>query len=152
MPRLKRRRKPGALKAAELAIAAPQVIALRSARMLSAGTVPAARDRRELARMSAEKVQAFSESMTAMAAQISRNNQEWSLFALRQWWTVCTRSWLSLVRGALRPRIPVAPLSGSVATQQRLQRSVASVVEKGLSPVLKRATANARRLSRRRAK
>jgi hypothetical protein len=152
MPRAKRRRKPGALKAAELAIAAPQVIALRSARMLSAGAVPAARDRRELARMSAEKVQAFSESMAAMAAQISRNNQEWSLFALRQWWTVCTRSWLSLVGGALRPRISVAPLSGSVATQQRLQRSVASVVEKGLSPVHKRATANARRLSRRRAK
>jgi hypothetical protein len=152
MQRVKRRRKPGALKAAELAIAAPQVIALRSARMLAAGAVPAARDRREVARMSTEKVQAFTESMTAMAAQIYRINQEWSLLALRQCWTACTRSWLSLGGGALRPAISVAPLSGPVATQKRLQRSVASVIEKGLSPVHRRATANARRLRRSRTK
>jgi len=102
--------------------------------------------------MSTEKVQAFSESMTAMAAQIYRTNQEWSILALRQWWTACTRSWLSLAGGALRPGISFAPLSGPVATQKRLQRSVATIIEKGLSPVHKRATANARRLSRSRLK
>jgi hypothetical protein len=152
MQRVKRRRKPGALKAAELAIAAPQVVALRSARMLAAGAVPAARDRRELTRMSTEKVQAFSESMTAMAAQIYRTNQEWSRLALRQWWTACTRSWLSLAGSAVRPGISVAPLSAPVATQKRLQRTVASVIEKGLNPVHTRATSNARRLSRSRSK
>jgi hypothetical protein len=152
MQRVKRRRKPGALKAAELAIAAPQVIALRTGRMLAAGAVPAARDRRELARMSTEKVQAFSESITAMAAQIYRTNQEWSLLVLRQWWTACTRSWLSLAGGALRPGISFAPLSRAVVTQKRLQRSAANVIEKGVNPVHKRATANARRLSRSRPK
>jgi hypothetical protein len=96
-----RRRKSAAVKAVELSIAAPQVIAHRTARMLAAGGHPNARDRLEFQRMSTEKVFAFWESMTAMYMA----------------------AWLT-------------PFSA------------AKIMAKGLDPVHRRATANARRLRR----
>jgi len=73
MRRVKRStRKSPVVKAAELAIAAPQVVAVRTARMLAAGSRPGAADRAELSRMSTEKVQAFWESMFAMGTQLVR--------------------------------------------------------------------------------
>ena len=63
---MRRRRKSAATKAFELSIAAPQVIAHRTARMLAAGANPGARDRLEMQRMATEKVFAFWESMHAM--------------------------------------------------------------------------------------
>src|SRR5687767_7245116 len=63
MRRVKRSRKVGSVaKMAELAIAAPQVVAVRTARMLAAGVNPGAADRAEFSRMGTEKVQAFWES------------------------------------------------------------------------------------------
>lgn len=121
MPR-RRRRKSSFVRAAELSIAAPTVMALRTARMLAAGASPSARDRRELQRMGTEKVEAYWESMNAMALQ-----------AARQWWSL----WLA----------PWTP-PGSKASQRKLQRSVTKILEQGMIPVHRRATANARRLSR----
>lgn len=51
----------------EIAWAAPQVIAHRTTRMMWGGWPPTARDRREYTRMGQEKVEAFSEAMTAVA-------------------------------------------------------------------------------------
>lgn len=136
MRRVIRRRKLGStVKLAELAIAAPQVIALRTARMLAAGTHPHARDRREFMRMGTEKVQVFWESMRAISEQMYKTNQEWTFLAMRQW----SAAWMSpwSLRGL-----------GSSATQKRLQNSTLKMIEKGLTPVHKRAAANARRLSR----
>jgi hypothetical protein len=53
----------------ELGVAAPQVVAHRTARMMLAGGAPSARDRRELQRMGTEKILAFNEAWTAMALQ-----------------------------------------------------------------------------------
>jgi hypothetical protein len=54
-----------ARQAAELAVAAPQVIALRTARMAAAGASPSAQDQAEFLKMGAEKVAAFYESWAA---------------------------------------------------------------------------------------
>ncbi|MDQ6639969.1 MAG: hypothetical protein M3Z15_09945, partial [Pseudomonadota bacterium] len=62
-------------KAAELAFAVPQVVAHRLARMANAGPHLSARDRKEFARMVAEKNSAFGESWNAMARQTLQSNQ-----------------------------------------------------------------------------
>jgi hypothetical protein len=98
---------------------------MRSARMLAAGANPGLRDRRELERMGTEKVLAFWESMNAMALEMAKAQQQYALFAMRPW---CS-PWIS---------------PPSVAA------SAMKVLEKGLAPVQKRASANARRLRKRR--
>jgi len=103
---------------------APQVVALRTARMLTAGINPSARDRRELERMGTEKVLAFWESMNAMGLEMAKAQQQYALVAMRQWWS----PWVS-------------PWSAAAASATR-------VLEKGLGPVHRRASANARRLRR----
>lgn len=73
--------------------------------------------------MGTEKVFAYWESMNAMGLQMAKAQQEYALFAMRQWWS----PWVS-------------PLSMAAAATK--------VFEKGLGPVHKRAVANARRLRR----
>ena len=127
------------------------MIALRTARMFAAGAYPDSLDRREVIRMSTEKLQAFSESMNAMAVQVYKANHELTLLAMRNWWTAWTNPWSLLTyRGTPPWIVPFWPLQGfgSGATSSRLQRSMAKVIEKGLTPVHKRATGNARRLTR----
>jgi hypothetical protein len=113
MPR-RRKRTASLGKAVELSILAPQIIALRSLRL---------HDHGELNRMGTEKVLAFWESMNAMALQATKAQQEYALFAMRQWWS----PWIS----------PAA-----------MAACAASIFEKGIAPIHKRAAANARRLSR----
>lgn len=114
MRRTRRRRIGSFARAAELSLVAPPVVALRSLRM---------HDRREMQRMSTEKVLAFWESMNAMGLQMAKANQEYALFAMRQWWS----PWMSPWQAAA---------------------SASKVLEEGLRPVHRRATANARRLRR----
>jgi hypothetical protein len=110
----RRTRTPSFVKAAELSLVAPQVIALRSLRM---------HDQREMQRMGTEKVLAFWESMNAMGLQVAKANQEYALFAMRQWWSPWMTPW-------------------------QVANAASNVLEKGLGPVHKRAVANARRLRR----
>ena len=113
------------MKAAELSIAAPQVVAIRTARMLAAGVNPNARDRREFERMGTEKVLAFWESMHAMGLEMVKAQQQFALRAMFQWWS----PWVN-------PRSAAA--------------SAAKILEKGMGPVHRRASANARRLRKNR--
>lgn len=152
MRRANRRRRMGShVKAAELAIAAPQVVAIRTARMLAAGANPNSRDGAEFSRMGTEKVQASWESMFAMARQAARANQEYTRLAFLRWWGVWTKPWWLL---AYRPpsqaiaSVAQSVASGSAAVQRQRVRAISKVMEHGLSPVHKRATANARRLTR----
>jgi hypothetical protein len=96
---------------------------MRTARMMAAGANPSARDRREQQRMSTEKTLAFWESMSAMGLQIAKANQEYALFAMRQWWSPWLGPW-------------------------QVAEAASKVFEKGLAPVHRRAAANARRLRR----
>jgi hypothetical protein len=147
----KRRRAPGSLlKAAELAIAAPQVVAIRTARMLAAGPNPNARDRAEFSKMGTEKVQAFWESMFAMGRQVAKTNQEYTSQAVRQWMGVWTNPWWLAASPFKSRGIATFPRwRGSLGpTRGQRQRAMSKLIEHGLTPVHKRATANARRLSR----
>jgi hypothetical protein len=134
-------------KTAEIAIAAPQVMALRTARMLAAGAHPNRADRAELLRMSTEKLQAFSESVSAIAAHTYKTNQELALLAMREWWTTWLNPWYRVTPPRIAP-FGWPPLLIFAAASNRLQSSMLNAIEKGLTPVHKRATRNARRLTR----
>jgi len=108
--------------AAQIWATAPQVIALRSARVLADGFVPRADTQRELGRMVHEKFAAASESATAMALQAWKTNWELALMPARLW------------SGLWAGTLAAAP---------------ARIAQSGLTPVRRRVTANAKRLRRR---
>lgn len=55
---------------AEITVTAPLVIGLRTARLVTGGLSPSARDRREIRRMWAEKADAFSRSAVVAATSV----------------------------------------------------------------------------------
>lgn len=119
------------IKAAQLAVAAPQVVAHRIARMAMAGPTPSKRDREEFNRMVAEKQTAFAESWQAMATQTIRANQALaSAFLLSAW---SAGFWSK-------------PSTGRAAAQ--VQSAALGILGKGMAPVHRKAVANARRLAR----
>ena len=120
-----------AQQAAELAVAVPQVVAHRVTRMALAGPHPSPRDRKEFARMVAEKNEAFAEAWREMMLHGARARQALG--------ATLVASFLAAARGR-RP----SP-ARSVA---QLQQATLGVLGKGLAPVHRKAVANARRLAR----
>ncbi len=119
-------------KTAELALAVPQVVAHRLLRMAHAGPQLSARDRKEFTRMIAEKNSAFGESWNAMALQTLQSQRAFAA---------------SLAIAALKPPSSRAgPAAQALAAQ--LHQAALAVLGKGLSPVHRRAVANAKRLAR----
>jgi hypothetical protein len=132
MPSRRRTRKHDAwsttLKTAELAWAAPQVVAHRLGRMAAAGPLPSSRDSQEFTRMWSEKVTAFSDSLTAMTFEGFAANQ-----------AVMS----SLMRGFWNPwRAP-----SSLVTMSQMHDATWRVLGAGLRPVHRAAVDNARRLT-----
>jgi len=119
----------------ELSLAAPAVIAMRSARMIAAGNTPTAADRREMSRMVSEKIGAFSESWTAMAARQRRAQLDAWSHLMRVCWT----AWFAG---------PMAFASLVDAPRGAQRRAQTAVLASGLAPLHRVATANLRRLSR----
>ena len=87
-----RKTKSLVLKAAELAIAVPQVVAHRVTRMAIAGPALSARDRKEFELMVAEKKSAFSEAWNAMAVQTARANHALATSFLHSLWLPSLRA------------------------------------------------------------
>lgn len=108
----------------DLWTAVPVVVAIRVGRMMSAGPSLSARDHREFTRMGAEKLDAFGESWLAMALQWQN---ECLRLAMTPWW---------LSPDALHK------------AGNELGRSFAKVAHQGLAPIERRASANAKRLTR----
>lgn len=132
MPANRRRAsKSTAAKSVELALAVPQVIAHRLARMALAGASPSERDRREFSKMVAEKQTAFSQAWMAMATEAFRANQ--SIAA-------------SLFGSFMFPR-PMSRSSTSGITR-KIHKAANSIMDKGLSPIHRTAVANAKRLGK----
>jgi hypothetical protein len=127
--RMKRRSSVARL--TELSLLAPQVVAMRTARM-ALGT-----DTEGLRHMSNEKMQAYWESMSAMGMQVVRAQQEYAMLAMRQWMTAWTVPWTM-----------TGMMSNSSAQQKQLHRSMEKVVEQGMIPVGRQVRSNLRRLSR----
>jgi hypothetical protein len=119
-------------KTAELALAVPQVVAHRLLRMAHAGPNLSPRDRKEFARMIAEKNSAFGESWNAMALQTLQSHRAFATSLALAAWTP----------PAMRGR----PAAQALATQLHL--AALAVLGKGLAPVHRRAVANAKRLAR----
>jgi hypothetical protein len=126
-------------------------MAIRTARMLAAGANPGAADRTEFSQMRTEKLRAFWESMFAMQAQIVKTQQEYVRTAALECWRMwATPWWLAAYRPVTQAMasLPRAALLLPHAHRGQSQGALAAVVEAGLTPVHKRATANARRLGR----
>lgn len=121
-------------KASELSVAAPQVVAHRMARMLSAGATPSANDQAEFMRMGTEKLEAFVEAWGAMSAQAMQAQQQMAISVMQ---TMCNPwAW------AAGPMEPMQQL------HDQMQHSMLNVIEGGVNPMHKRAVANAKRLNR----
>lgn len=127
---------PLSVQATELALAVPQVIAHRMARLAISGPLPSARDRKEFDLMSAEKVEAFSESLNAMVEQACHAHGQLAASTISSIWF----PWAPAARQAAS----TAPVNYVTALSQ--------ILDKGMAPVHRRATANAKRLSRTRLK
>ncbi|HYM47022.1 MAG TPA: polyhydroxyalkanoate granule-associated phasin [Burkholderiaceae bacterium] len=121
---------------AELMFAAPQVVAHRLRRIGAAGAGTNARDQREFQRMGAEKIAAFGESWNQMALQMVKANQQVAQAWMSAWWFP-----LRMTSGAAARR----SLARAAA---QMQGSALRVMSRGLGPVHRRATANAKRLQR----
>ncbi len=114
-------------KAAELAWAAPQVVAHRVGRMSRSGPFPSQRDRDEFHRMWSEKAVAFSTSWFAMTTEAMTAQQAWP-------WSLAGRFW--------------NPWSGAPAVgASKMHDAAWRVFAAGLRPIHRTAVANARRLS-----
>lgn len=129
MPTRRRTSPDLASQAFELAFAAPQVVATRMARIAAAGGSPNRRDRVEFTRMGTEKVFAFYESWMSM------------------WASACT-SQLQLAQtmasaAMLGKSLPLPDPTWAVNAATQMATA-------GLTPVHRKARANAKRLSRRR--
>lgn len=136
-------------KITELAVAAPQVVAMRTARMLAAGANPGAADRAEFSLMGREKITAATESMFAMSAQMVKTQQEYAHAAALQWWKLWTTPWRLWERPLVRTlaSLPQAAII-AIPTPAQHRRAVGKLIEAAVTPVHKRATGNARRLGR----
>lgn len=117
---------------AQLAIAAPMVVAQRMTRMALAGASPSARDRKEMDRMSAEKIAALTETWNTTAARMAQANVNLGF---------------DLMRAALSPWNRTGGLVNAAAT--RFGNAATESVQGSLGPMRRRAVANAKRLGRR---
>lgn len=111
-----------ATKAAELGVAVPQVIAHRIARMALAGPAWSARDRKEFAGMVFEKQVSFAQSWFAMATEALRLQQQFLL--------------------------SVATAATPATHARRARQGALRLGDRALSPVHRKAVANAKRLAK----
>jgi hypothetical protein len=124
-----------AVKAAQLSVAVPQVVAHRVTRMALAGTTLSPRDRKEFDLMVREKQAAFTEAFAAMALQTVRANQAMATTMLRSLWSVP-------VRGRSSPGALGTPLG------THMHAAMLGVLAKGMAPIHRKAVANAKRLAK----
>lgn len=118
------------VRSAELAFAAPQVVAHRALRLALAGATPSTRDRNEFQRMGNEKAEAFADSLNAMSMHAFRVQQSFGWAMWRSMWQPWT--------GGRRPAVSATALNNAAI----------AMFAQGIAPYHRRAVANARRLAR----
>ncbi|MCO5121562.1 MAG: hypothetical protein M9951_18265 [Burkholderiaceae bacterium] len=118
-----------ARKAAELGLAVPWVMGHRLLRLAAAGPLPSARDQQEFQLMGTEKIVAFTEAWVGMSVAMWQAN---------------------LVLGTSMLGMMGTPWLGGSALQpgRQWQSAMIEALDKGLAPIHRTATANARRLAR----
>lgn len=136
------------MKSWETLLAAPQVIAQRTARMVAAGPLPGVGDRRELAAMGAEKAIAFSRAWIGAAREIVSLQQEMVNVASRQWWMLA-RACNPLLAARSARSAPAKSARGLVDAGNATLAALPCVAHAAVRPVHAKATSNAKRLRRR---
>jgi hypothetical protein len=145
-----------AWKTGELMMSSAEVIGRRVSGMALAGPVPGLRDRREMALMSSEKMQAAAESGYAMWWSLARMNQQFVALAVKQAFAGATgmaslaSSRTAAEAVACQTRLVGDAVAHSAAAAGRLSGSTARLAQRGLTPVRSRAARNAKRLRKRR--
>src|SRR5512140_3461514 len=139
----------------ETMLASAEVISRRTAWMTGPHARPSAHDAREMAVMGPEKIAAAMAGTNAMAAQWMTTNARLVLLAWQE--AMAASAAMSSLAGSRTmgeawSRGPTAlrALEAAAASQRRLSDATATLATRGLAPVRRRATANARRLRKRR--
>lgn len=140
------------VKMLQMSTAAAQVIAMRTTRMAAHGANPNAADRREMHRMGAEKVDAFSRAGTTLATGAMPLLAGMAMQA----WRTSFDLWAASTRLATSRTLPQ-----TMARQQQLAGTLmrgaaasghgaatARLAHRALAPVHRKATANAKRLAK----
>ena len=143
------------MKAMQMSAAAAQVIAIRTTRMATHGANPNAADKREMHRMGAEKVDAFSRAGNALATgavplMTGMAMQSWRTgFDLLNGMTrlAASRS-IPQTMASQRQLADTLMRSGAGAGQAATSNATARLAHRALAPVHRKATANARRLTK----
>jgi hypothetical protein len=138
------------MKTWETMLAAPQVVAQRTARMVAAGPFPGAADRREFTNMGAEKLIAFSQAWINAAREAVAFQQQIGSNASQQWWLLMRAcNPLVAARSARAVANPAKVVNGMVAAGNRALSTLPRIAHGAVSPVHAKATSNAKRLRRR---
>jgi len=139
----------------QMSTAAAQVIAMRTTRMAAHGPNPNAAERRELHRMGAEKVDAFTRTGMALATGAMPLMLGMAMQAWRSWfdlWAAATR--LGASRSIPQTMARQQQLAGvlmrgaAAAGHGATSAATARLAHRALAPVHRKATANAKRLAR----
>jgi len=144
-----------ALRSAEMMWASSQVISHRTNRIVQAHPNYSVSDRREMALMGQEKIQAGYESALAMSGGLVKMSLELTMHAFRQWFAgVTALASMATSRTAFQYSGHQAKLLREHATRSavaatKLSSSVAQIAHRGLNPIHSRATKNAKRLGKR---
>jgi hypothetical protein len=134
--------------------ASAQVITHRTGRMRTAGSSPSAIDKQEFSLMKQEKVDAALESAQAMAWESIFAGQRYAAFALGQFFGAMPALFSLALPGTARQvsdrriRLVRSTLQRSAVSANKLSAETGKIVQRGLTPIRKRATANAKRLKR----
>ncbi|MEO8753370.1 MAG: polyhydroxyalkanoate granule-associated phasin [Casimicrobiaceae bacterium] len=138
----------------EMWVASAQVVTHRTSRMAAAGPLPSARDCEEFALMSREKVEAAAESASAVATQMMAMYGKFGARAVRHMMSG-TAAFMALAasrtvgQSIARQAALARTFSQSLQMASEMSESGAHLARHSLHPVHSRATANAKRLSRR---
>lgn len=141
-------------KTGEMMLASAQVISRRTSMMAASGTPPSVKDQKEFTRMGQEKLDAGANAALAMATYMMRMNPNLWVRAFEQMLAVNT-AMLSFAASrtlnqlSTRQQTLGRAVSQSMDTGSRLSATAARLTKRGLDPVHSKATANARRLSKR---
>ncbi len=139
---------PAWLRMWEIGVAAPQVIAHRTGRMIAGGAFPGQRDRDELLRMTQEKAEAWFESASDVSLALWKT---WSAIAASSmqplWLASATLPWTpGQWNSQWNPQWSAQWEALYANATRQWARSAPRIAAAGLAPVHRRATANARRL------
>ena len=143
------------VKTAEMLLASGQVIGHRVGRMAAAGPNPSAADRREFTLMGTEKVAASAASSSAMVMHLMEDNFRIAQRMFKAQVGIAS-AFASLVTSptAAHARARQAALTTALrqqpVTAESVSKSAARLATLGLAPIHAAATANSRRLKKKR--